>query len=339
MDRMLFCRIGWMQYYQGKLEEDPIHGGGAFVDENGYGHEIYNFLPDDEGNLFGFVQVQGIGMSIWRLGANFDQNSVAGVTVVWCSSLAYDLYIVGWYNDATAFRYTQPCPAHLVGKRPLPKSDDHWTFRVATKYANAVLLPANERDFQIPIATPTSSGFGRQNIWYADTEADRQFQQKVQEYIQSKERGITISNDTRSKRIIHYQPDVEKRYEVEMAAMKAVTAYYQENGWVTQDVSDRNRGWDIEAKKDDSVLRIEVKGLSGETVLFDMTPREYEQMKLSVDGSYRVCVLTNALKDNRCLFHFIYSQESNDLVEETQNLRLRIDERTGARIAHVPLEQ
>lgn len=52
MERMLFCRVGWMEYYQGNLEEDPIFGGGSHVDRYGYGHEIYNFLPDDEGDLF-----------------------------------------------------------------------------------------------------------------------------------------------------------------------------------------------------------------------------------------------------------------------------------------------
>lgn len=333
MERMLFCRIGWMQYYRGNLEEDPISGGGWYVDNYGYGHEIYNFLPDDEGNLYGFVEVGGKEMSIWRLGAKFDESSITGVTVIWCSSTAYGLYIVGWYNNATAFCWAQPCPAHLSGKRPLPRSDDHWTFRFIAKQENAVLLPESERSFEIPRATAVSSGFGRRNIWYADNDESQPLRQRVREYTLSKEEEIVRSKELEHRRIIRYQPDVEKRHRVEKAAMKAVTEYYSERGWVTQDVSDRNRGWDIEAMKDDSVLKIEVKGLSGGTILIDMTPREYEQMKLLSDNSYRLCVLTNALQNDHHLYHFTYAPVLKELTEENGGIRLQIEEKVGARIS------
>ena len=41
--RILFCKIGWMKYYKGVSEKDPIYNGGAFVRENGNGGEAYNF--------------------------------------------------------------------------------------------------------------------------------------------------------------------------------------------------------------------------------------------------------------------------------------------------------
>ena len=115
--------------------------------------------------------------------------------------------------------------------------------------------------------------------------------------------------------------------------MKAVTEYYSERGWVTQDVSDRNRGWDIEAMKDDSVLKIEVKGLSSDTILIDMTPREYEQMKLLSDNSYHLCVLTNALQNDHHLYHFTYAPVLKELTEENGGIRLQIEEKVGARIS------
>ncbi len=330
MEKLLFCRIGWMNYYQGNLEEDPISGGGSYVDSYGYGHELYNFLPDEEGNLYGFVEVGG-EMAIWRLGAKFDESSVTGVKVIWCASSSYSLYIVGWYKNATAFRTTQACPRHLMGRRLLPRSDDAWTFRFVAKEQDALLLPTNERNFEIPRATTSSGGFGRRNIWYADSDENEPFRQEVLSYVSSKE--AEISKDRTHKKLGRYHPDIEKRYRIEKTAMKAVETYYRDRGWVIQDVAALNRGWDIEAKKDDSILRIEVKGLSGGTIVTDMTPREYEQMKLfSSDGSYRLCVLVNALESRSYLYHFTYNLVSKELIGENQEMRLQIEERVGARV-------
>ena len=51
------------------------------------------------------------------------------------------------------------------------------------------------------------------------------------------------------------------RYEVEMVGMKAATSYYISRGYLVEDVSAQNRGYDIECRRADGVLRVEVKGL------------------------------------------------------------------------------
>ena len=43
--KMIFFRIGWMQNYSGLNQQDQIIGGGGFIDENQFGHEIFNFQP------------------------------------------------------------------------------------------------------------------------------------------------------------------------------------------------------------------------------------------------------------------------------------------------------
>ncbi len=55
---MIFLRIGWMNRYQGQTASDKITGGGAFVEEHRYGHEIFNFLPYN-GRVLGYVQPPG----------------------------------------------------------------------------------------------------------------------------------------------------------------------------------------------------------------------------------------------------------------------------------------
>lgn len=58
--RILFCKIGWMKYYKGVSEKDPIYNGGAFVRENGNGGEAYNFeavsTEADGVNCYGFLR-------------------------------------------------------------------------------------------------------------------------------------------------------------------------------------------------------------------------------------------------------------------------------------------
>ena len=44
MKAMIFLNTAWMERYEGLLGNDKeIHGGGSYVEEYGYGHEIFNF--------------------------------------------------------------------------------------------------------------------------------------------------------------------------------------------------------------------------------------------------------------------------------------------------------
>src|SRR5260370_30837201 len=82
--RMVFLRIGWMDRYQGISCGDAISGGGAYVAEHGYGHEIFNFKPF-QGNVYGYVQPPGAGpnapgqtkINIDRIGAGADDDATS----------------------------------------------------------------------------------------------------------------------------------------------------------------------------------------------------------------------------------------------------------------------
>ena len=59
--RILFCKISSMKYYKGTCKQDEPQFGGRFVEENGYGHEEFNFLPIEmegvsEPECVGFVE-------------------------------------------------------------------------------------------------------------------------------------------------------------------------------------------------------------------------------------------------------------------------------------------
>jgi hypothetical protein len=102
---ILFCFVAWMEKYRGDPEKDVPRGGGAFIDENGYGFEIFNFLPVGS-KLYGYVSTMRGGIRIERLQAATNSDSVSGVTVVFVArhpELGTPV-VVGWYTNATVYR-------------------------------------------------------------------------------------------------------------------------------------------------------------------------------------------------------------------------------------------
>ena len=103
--------------------------------------------------------------------------------------------------------------------------------------------------------------------------------------------GLTISCN-------YVKPKSRKpkpRINVEKAAISAVTSYYKEHGYKNYSVESENKGWDLEAYKGKSRLRIEVKGLSGSDLSVRITENEYSQMRSVNNANYRLCVVTNAV--------------------------------------------
>ena len=77
-----------------------------------------------------------------------------GVDVIWTApSPRAGRYVVGWYRDATVFRYLQKYERGL--------------YHVQASKTDYVLLPPNKRRLIIKSAKVQPCGFGR-NVWYAD---------------------------------------------------------------------------------------------------------------------------------------------------------------------------
>jgi hypothetical protein len=54
--RIMFCRIGWMEKYEGLDNGDQITGSGKYVSENDYGSELYNFAKSSDGKIYGYAR-------------------------------------------------------------------------------------------------------------------------------------------------------------------------------------------------------------------------------------------------------------------------------------------
>jgi hypothetical protein len=318
-----------MNLYQGQTVSDQITGGGAFVEEHGYGHEIFNFQPF-EGRVFGYVQPRrtayndqpGPGINLNRLGASSDDDSLSGVVAVWVArSPQGRSFIVGWYANATIYRRWQPPPPGANRRY----EGNEFGYYVTAASSDATLLPSDERIFQVPRG---EGGIGQANVWYADSpDAHRQFRSDVLSYLATHQlsRQPPGSNGGSPR-----QANPLLRQKIEQAAIVETTAYYTTLGYIVDSVEGDNIGWDLNAVHVSRrlSLKLEVKGLSGAENRIELTPNEYTKMKQHRD-SYRVCVVTNSLT-TPALAIFAYSQDSHRW-EDPRGRVLQIEDILAAR--------
>jgi hypothetical protein len=110
--------ISWRPFYQSA--DEPFF---TTLDYEGISHDFQNFLRSGlrNGFFYGYVPFMADSMSIERLADvrdDYDEaESIEGVTVYWLARRPADnaLCLVGWYENAEAFRYAQRGPMKPVG--------------------------------------------------------------------------------------------------------------------------------------------------------------------------------------------------------------------------------
>lgn len=164
---ILFCKVGWCNFYNGNILDKPFRGGR--YNETQIGHEIHNYL-NCNGTYYGYVQSVGDTIKLERLGASNKDNFLSNVLVVWVSlSNIWGPVIVGWYKNATVYRKHQEVPLEAMQNRQLK---DHNFYNISSN--EVFLIPPENRSFTI-------YGFGQSNVWYGNEETIN----KVKEYINS----------------------------------------------------------------------------------------------------------------------------------------------------------
>lgn len=176
-----------MKYYRGITKEDRPIGGGKYVALTSDCLEKYNFLPYN-GCFYGFFETgnnsgEANQVHIENIDKEYAQaDHIDDVTVVFCSKpLNKPMVIVGWYKNATVFRFRQKdfffnCPHE---------------YNLTTKSKNVYLIPEDQRTDPVPSG---KDGFGEINFWYADKMPD--YVQKVLDYIlATEEKNQQIKNN------------------------------------------------------------------------------------------------------------------------------------------------
>lgn len=288
---IVFFHVGWMREYRG-LANDSIKGGGGFVEEKGWGGEIFNFR-NVRGKCYGYVMPgKHWILRIERLGADSDVECVDGIDVIWTAKRPTGgVYIIGWYKNARVYRKPQTSSPSMNRVYERQSLD----FITSAKTVDCHVLCPDQRTFAIPQGPGWKGTSG--NVWYADNNGNRSFVKKVRAYI----KGLASLPPIKEK----YErigggrsPDPEKRRKVEKRAIKAATRHFENMNYDVKTVEQDYVGWDLEATiKKKSLLRVEVKGLSGVEPVVDLTPNEYKMM-MKYKSSYRIFIMTKALSSS-----------------------------------------
>lgn len=171
---ILFCNIAWMHRYAGRDRRDPPLGGGGFPRSEGYCGEECNFVPCDDGFVYGhFETIKGDDdrqVRIERLGAATTDLYVDGVDIVWTAPVEGNdpRSVVGWYRNARLYRHRQQFDCNFPSRQH--ETDEITSFRVRARIEDAVLLPVAERQFLLERGPGWS---GQASWWYAEDTQDR----------------------------------------------------------------------------------------------------------------------------------------------------------------------
>lgn len=295
-----------MDLYDGPGE---IRGGGSYVYENGVGGEVYNFKPS-RGKCYGYaMSLHAAGINLrhlvpdrkWERG-----DELSGVDVVFLARhKELGQVVVGWYRNATVFHKQYRARRGKIAG--MDGESRH--FVCYADQQNVTLLPEEQRTFTVPYAPVKAPGFpGQSNVWYPL----RQPNPDVVQWVKSVRKLIarTPAGPMSDKK--HGggkggkkwgKPDTAMNARVEMAAVDAVTRYYKARKYTVESVEKENLGWDLEVRHGKVAHKIEVKGVSSDSIFFELTPNEYRMLSTHA-ATYRVCVVCGAL-ENPFIYHFI----------------------------------
>lgn len=318
---ILFLHVGWAREYRGAPDDEPV-GKFGYIRRGGRDlGEAYNFKAF-AGRCYGYAARWTINLR--RLGASPGDESVRKVLVVWTATdpAQGGRYVIGWYRNATVH-------ARMKERRPVSSRREAIVEAAAQ---NCHVIRPDERRFEIPAMVKGFPGIA--NSFFGDglTAAHRA---QLLAYVDGKPSfgfGETEADTSRasSKGGRPRSPDPEHRRAVEDAAVEATTAHFELMGWKVKDVSAQNLGWDLEATLSGRLLRIEVKGRSGEGSV-ELTPNEYAAMTDRAKRmSYRLAIVQEALTKPRLrIFAFSPSAGTDGAWLSGRDI-LVLKERTGA---------
>lgn len=197
INRIIYFNIAYMKHYKGITKDDVPHNGGKYVDDNGDAYEKYNFSPYDNKYVYGFVETgrskgrykedKQKELHIENIDKSYtNEDSIDGVTIIMCanSPILQKSVIVGWYDNATIYRYASK---HDFNGNP--------RFMISKcKIKDAHLIEETDRTFIVPRASTDGIGIGQTNYWYANKPEHVEFKEKTISYINSMRENLSDKN-------------------------------------------------------------------------------------------------------------------------------------------------
>lgn len=296
-------------------------GGFKWPAKTGWGAEIFNF-KQYRGRCYGHAETLGQSIHIEKLGAHPRDKHVNGILVVWTApSPEGGRTVVGWYSNATVYRDRRKPRGGLAAARTYDNTVCTYIVEAAERDCHLV-HPEEARVLTIPKRKRGQRHIpGMSSIYYPALHGrvGARIEDRIRRYIRTGQipplREAKNSTPGKGNRAAgRVQVDPERRKGIEDAAVKFVRNHFENK--LKYKVEDRQQdycGYDLRATRGDEILCIEVKGRSGKDITADFTINEYETIKKFQsgqfgDGSYRICIVTDALNDanSREMHHFWY---------------------------------
>ena len=185
-DKVVFINLTEMDEYNGL--EANLKGGGSFIEQNGYGHELYNF-QNDSGKCYGYTTPWcKINLKRISKGINHDVHGdyIDDVFVVFtCTRQQGGRIICGFYQHARV--YAAPVDDNrntrvidISGQRSLVK------YNIVCDVEDAVLINRKDRSKALPRSSAKDDvGHGQYPVWYADERKCQKLKNDLLNYAES----------------------------------------------------------------------------------------------------------------------------------------------------------
>jgi hypothetical protein len=243
------------------------------------------------------------------LGGRHGSESVDEVLVVWFSRnpRTGKAVIVGWYEHATVYRiFRKPRrgEGHSLYGEPI-------SYKAKARYRDCKLLndTDSDRSFPIPNRFEKAGGYGQSANWYG---LGTDFLEKVWKYIldldgshkatrPGKPTAPPVNNDPILKLL------------VEQNAIRVATEFYNSpagGSRKVESVERENLGWDLDAIGEHDTLKVEVKGVSAQEPIAELTPNEFARMN-EHNSFWVLFIVTNCLSQKPKSFEFRYMHDAN----------------------------
>ncbi|QDK42687.1 hypothetical protein DOM21_14760 [Bacteriovorax stolpii] len=300
--KVIMLNISWMKEYNGNQPgyDVPVNGG-KYPKLNSVAGEEHNYTNVGD-YFYGHVETLDSNINIERLGAPKGASELTGVLIIWIATPAGGgRQVVGWWKNATVYKKRQ---------KPPKKNAEYilrngFSYITKAKIKNCVLLLPIERE-KYPFSFPDhekknwpgqSSRFypfiqSKKSIQFENYFSDLMNVISKYKHIEAKKTNKAPFKAKKGRSAFHLS-------RIENAAVDFIISYYRKKYMPYEiiDVSNENKGWDLEIYLDKSgkSINVEAKGLSATLPMIGLTPNEYNYFK-SKNIEYRLFIVTNCLK-------------------------------------------
>lgn len=301
MKKILWVKFGWSEYYRG----GAIAGNFAWLSRNkgteneGRGHEAYNFMPDTGGSYYCYVPPQGGNYAPFH-------DDMEGWTVVCLAKnpATRGIHVVGWYENATLHGEWLARPDSTDQRQQIsPHPAYDWSYCISS--SSVYFIPPEERT--LPFSDPSVKQ-GKYSFLDGPNVIKTENKERVLarlENLMTHFASIAIHNPNEQK---IFDPELdpvdplrgfgspEHRKTVELAAENAAIAHFTRQGYNCQRTTHLPCGYDFIFSRTESVLHVEVKGTAAATPRFFLTRNEHNA-GLILNPDWRLVMVTSALSD------------------------------------------